>query len=371
MQVNLLANPSPRLPIHPQPIQGESMESWIVRWADAIPCSPPRFIATYFKGSNAYFDLDLIHDNSDLFFRLAEVMAGGPALARKMTVFSFEHLFVQNSSRTSSWTLGSIHFKARRSCPTCLSEDTTPHLRLIWRLDLVSVCNRHGVMLKDKCDGCHADYRPYLNNPHFDFRRCRQCGFFLPDAPVDCADLKEDGVTAVSALSGLAQSGTLPNEMKWRYDIHQLFPTLSFVVSFLNMVDKKSESGLGDQRNRDKKPESHQKYILCGRAWRLLSNWQDLERLIGNYQSIFNQVVWRRRCPELLTPFKNEVRSYEVRSSKRERQETYDRMLEQFEARSKTPKECKKYLMSLGYRWPQAQHAVSLFFGKIGNTKSP
>lgn len=65
-----------------------------------------------------------------------------------------------------------------RWCPLCLYEDldgNTPYGRLLWNLEAVTACPKHGVCLIDQCgcspaDAVRAQHRKYL--PHL----CRRCG---------------------------------------------------------------------------------------------------------------------------------------------------------------------------------------------------
>lgn len=78
-------------------------------------------------------------------------------------------------------------------CPLCLTEDTTPHLRLTWRLSFLTACPQHGTLLLDACPACQHPFAPHLNdlgpgrNWYFEsdlpFEWCPQCGEHLAAQP--------------------------------------------------------------------------------------------------------------------------------------------------------------------------------------------
>jgi hypothetical protein len=90
--------------------------------------------------------------------------------------------------------LGIYHRTRRRYgtqfCPLCLFEDTEPYFRRKWRLALATMCDRHGIMLHDRCSACEAPVIWFRNE--LGHRRelaigqsakCWHCGFDLRRAP--------------------------------------------------------------------------------------------------------------------------------------------------------------------------------------------
>lgn len=91
--------------------------------------------------------------------------------------------------------LGIYHRTRRRFgtqfCPLCLFEDAEPYFRRRWRLALATMCDRHGVMLHDRCPACEAPiiwFRNELGHRQEltvgQSARCWRCGFDLRRASV-------------------------------------------------------------------------------------------------------------------------------------------------------------------------------------------
>lgn len=90
--------------------------------------------------------------------------------------------------------LGIYHRTRRRYglqyCPVCLWQDPEPYYRRSWRLALSTVCERHGVLMHDRCHQCGAPvafFRNDLGHPtrhsFHNFARCDNCGADLSRAP--------------------------------------------------------------------------------------------------------------------------------------------------------------------------------------------
>jgi hypothetical protein len=49
-------------------------------------------------------------------------------------------------------------------CPLCFREDAQPYLRRSWRLALTVVCDRHGVLMQDRCTICEHPVSPHRSD---------------------------------------------------------------------------------------------------------------------------------------------------------------------------------------------------------------
>lgn len=79
-------------------------------------------------------------------------------------------------------------------CWRCLKEDVNPYFRRKWRLSFVVNCNKHKIVLSDRCHQCSEPinyFRTPQNNKIIPVHFCSFCGFDLrktssatqPDAP--------------------------------------------------------------------------------------------------------------------------------------------------------------------------------------------
>ena len=75
-------------------------------------------------------------------------------------------------------------------CPSCLSEDEKPYLRVQWRLAWHTACEHHQAGLHDRCPQCASPLVPHrLRADAHHIARCASCGFDLREAAVrPCAE---------------------------------------------------------------------------------------------------------------------------------------------------------------------------------------
>lgn len=102
-------------------------------------------------------------------------------------------LFEKLTIRTNSdWILPSgIYHRVRKRfgmqfCPLCLATDSTPYFRKTWRLAIATFCDRHDVMLHDRCPQCQSPimfHRQEMGNRNLwmydSLATCTACGFDL------------------------------------------------------------------------------------------------------------------------------------------------------------------------------------------------
>jgi hypothetical protein len=94
---------------------------------------------------------------------IAKMTATPLPIARQTLLSSFEgHLFrrfIPNGHTHWIMPLGLYHRTRRRPglqfCPECL-KDQGVYLRRSWRLSLVTLCERHGCSLRDRCPNCQS-----------------------------------------------------------------------------------------------------------------------------------------------------------------------------------------------------------------------
>lgn len=142
-----------------------------------------------------------------------------------MLLTRFEGRLFRRLGRQASvrWVLPLAGQGYRRSrntalyCPSCLAEPDGVHLPLTWRLSFMTVCEGHGLQLRDACPHCGAPFAPALNdlgvgqnwslNARLPFGWCWRCG----------GDLRRGGEPAPAAeldfqarLTRALDSGWMP-----------------------------------------------------------------------------------------------------------------------------------------------------------------
>ena len=189
-----------RLPIHPQPYPDELFSHWFFRLAHANYLKVQTF-ADYAFGRYSSFwarDQDKLA-SPEIIQRLAELTGQLPEDVHALTLAAYEgRVYIShNAYGHTRWILplGIYHRTWRRFglqfCPRCLFEDFEPYFRRRWRLALSTVCDKHGVMMQDRCYCCRAPVTYFRNDlghrARHKFRSsacCHACGANLARAPV-------------------------------------------------------------------------------------------------------------------------------------------------------------------------------------------
>src|SRR5208282_5569879 len=280
-------------PIHPPPIVGESLESWIIRQAHANVYAPVAFLVTYFGKSNL-LHLDFADQESEQ-FRMAVTILGFEEASR-MTQKSFKLTLGGKNWRTAPcW----ITLPYRRYCPLCFAEDEAPYLRLIWRFTFVPICLKHKVILKSRCGSCGSAFRPYAPNSYYDLNKCCTCGYTLSKSfpqRVENADY-----VAISKLLRLAE-GKTTIAIQQKFGVDELFQTLWSLI----MLIKRAERIKTTNRFFPLADENIAPRFLTN-AYTLLGNWpKNATCYIRKNQSIFNDLA-KTICPEALREYRSRL----------------------------------------------------------------
>lgn len=180
------------LPVHPQPLEGELLSSWMIRLAHGNGFKVQTFTALQFGRERSIWTRDIDHHAPAwLLERLASVSGQPIDRLEAMTLRAFEGRVFERlnpKGRTRFLLPLSVYHRARRGfglqyCPGCLAEDSEPYFRLRWRLSLSCVCCTHRVFLRDRCPGCgqamaahRADMGSRTGFPHArGLWRCAHC----------------------------------------------------------------------------------------------------------------------------------------------------------------------------------------------------
>lgn len=172
-------------PVHPKPLPGEVLSSWLSRTAagNGLTLYQLRKISLP-KTPGHGADIDLI-DTRAFFEEVAH-----RALLPVESVFGLGYAAdegVVYASRTRGnleWIspLTRAGYQGRHPsipfCPSCLAEDSEPYYRKQWRYGFAPLCDRHG-LLTNECPGCGHPYC-YQGNDGLGLSsgtigRCRRC----------------------------------------------------------------------------------------------------------------------------------------------------------------------------------------------------
>jgi hypothetical protein len=292
-------------PVHPHRLEDELLSNWIVRTAHANRIKLQTFTTLGLGSEAALWNRDVDRSASDsLLDQLAAQtgstvgeLRGGMLSAYEGTLFE-EH----NALGNTKWILPlGIYHRTRRSygvqfCSQCLFFDPVPYFRRSWRLAFSTFCDRHGIMLHDRCPACRAPVVVFRNDlgRRSDYRigdhtSCWQCGFDLRRAPA-YGPSGPDG-KSIMALRSLATFHGLGWWFQGDVGIpygHLYFDALHHLVMFLAsalgrrlLVFTERETGwhaaIGDQTARtcfERRSVGARHELLVSALW-LLDDWPD------------------------------------------------------------------------------------------------
>ncbi len=169
------------LPVHPQPLNNESLTSWLARLANTNYTSTKSILSTFIRDDKRWdrVDLDLLGR------REAEMLADIAYLKdatrlQTMTLSNYTNILFQGSKADRKSWMSSI--STTRYCPVCLGKDRIPHLRTLWRLHFLPICVDHKIILQNGCWNNKCNY----SQPIIAFNQkgcCSKYGTTFCDAP--------------------------------------------------------------------------------------------------------------------------------------------------------------------------------------------
>jgi TniQ len=149
-------------PVHLKPKDDELLSSWLVRLAIAHGMKLHSFCSLTWPGKQIWNrDIDKSAD-AEVGQTLSE-KTGTPLERVRATMLSaYESVLYErhNHFGPTSWIMPiGIYHRIRKQfglqyCPRCLAEDKEPYYRRKWRLAFMVVCERHHILLHDRCPEC-------------------------------------------------------------------------------------------------------------------------------------------------------------------------------------------------------------------------
>lgn len=173
-------NPKP-WPYRPQPLPDELISSYLWRLSNGMMFSPSSFLSIIFGTRKNLLAQDLDNYTPDhIFQRVAfgtQINIDDLARHSLRAYVGTLHLSGFPTGRRP-WILPvSVNNNDRQRpglqyCPSCLTEDSKPYFRRIWRLAFVTCCTRHGTLLIDRCPQCHRTIQLHKTAPSIQCYHC-------------------------------------------------------------------------------------------------------------------------------------------------------------------------------------------------------
>jgi hypothetical protein len=184
-------------PAHLKPQEDELLSSWLLRIAVTHGIRLDLFCSAIWSGNLVRGrDVDRLSDEAVINL-LAARTGLTPARVAETTVSAYEGALFEKRNRHgyTPWiTSLRIYCLDRKNfglqfCPRCLAEDREPYFRRRWRLAFVTLCERHHILLSDRCRKCGLAVNPARNeldnngvNIAQIMTQCHGCGFDLRKA---------------------------------------------------------------------------------------------------------------------------------------------------------------------------------------------
>lgn len=169
-------------PIDSRTAQRESLSSYFCRLADAHSFSPQQLADNFVlpRIGNKYFDSK---SKSNYFWQVPSfngigdvAEAWSSALQRLTSVSDLHHLTLLSLKESVSQS--ALTAKERRWCVMCFREMREVGVcygKLIWEIEVVTACPRHGIKLAFRCD-CNPDYKQNRFQIKYLPNICKFCG---------------------------------------------------------------------------------------------------------------------------------------------------------------------------------------------------
>lgn len=295
------------LPLHPQFKRDELLSSWLVRLARRNRVKL-HTISRLLGGNQASIwnrDVDRMAAPA-VISKLANLTGLESAEIREHSLAALiEQLDLDhhpNGFGTWVLPLGVWHRKRRRYgvqfCPVCFRLDDEPYIRRSWRIAYYTECERHRVLLADRCPECDAPHEYFRGE--MGRRRattaegmnvCSRCGFDLAYTPASAAPQWPDWRVTVSIRNLHLLTGT-GWAVAGEHSHHPAHSLLLVVRQFVGMMGSgRARGALYDAVAERIWPEGYdtlpargdiyeersilERHLLLGMAVWLLDEWPD------------------------------------------------------------------------------------------------
>jgi hypothetical protein len=224
------------IPLHPRLFTGESLESWIARFAHSSLEQPAGFSRRYLMKAGtrnpSQPDWDLHYE------KFAESIEYYGVLPNQATISKFYRTLGACGGDIRFWT--TTRDEGRRFCPECLGIRNPPYFSLIWRMNMMPICLKHRLMLQARCGNpkCNAPVSLTRTNPFLTISRCHRCGFSLKDTPTIEVKKPLWKADPYTRLSGLLYGNLLPEDFGFECDTPEFFRAFRLVLMYVRELEK-------------------------------------------------------------------------------------------------------------------------------------
>ncbi|HSI44482.1 MAG TPA: TniQ family protein [Methylotenera sp.] len=246
-------------PIHLKPYPNELLSSWLVRLAHAHGLKLQSFCAIVFGPGKSIWNRDIDKLSPDWLLKHLAI-ATGTSLKRvkETTLKSYEGILYERHQPNGNtrWIipLGVYHrihqHPGLQFCPVCLASDKEPYFRKYWRLAFYTECEKHHILLHDRCPHCGEAVNFHrvemgirsLIKPR-SIVNCYKCNYDLRDASknvIHCSDWQ--AVIQQRTLLAFHELGWGFTENLTIQYSHQLFDVLRHLCTL--MLSKNRAGGL-------------------------------------------------------------------------------------------------------------------------------
>jgi len=284
------------LPIHPRRIVGESLESWVNRFAFSNQFSRWQLIGT---ANDA--DLPSSYSYSCMVRQISSALAASPNEIKSACLATYSILGTQRDD-ISSWSTGRTG--SRWYCSECLKEDQIPHFRLMWRLVFAPVCVKHHTLLCGSCPNCGTPVELRRRNRSFDVAKCYRCFSSLATVRSNALRVSKQEVEMVSDELGLLDGSLNPSEIGWRQSRSDYFKTLEIAVRVLLRV-RNINQGKTFQTSPLIGAELHEPRVALRfllEAWPLLKDFERMKKFKERHKAVYMNKVGMNGYPQYLEP---------------------------------------------------------------------
>lgn len=230
-------------PVHLKPYPDELLSSWLLRLAHAHGLKLQTFCSRVFGKEKSIWNRDIDKFAPEWLINHLAAATGTPLQdVINTTLKSYEGVLYETHQPNGNtrWVnpIGIYHRTHKnfglQFCPICLRHDTDPYFRKYWRLAFFTECEKHHILLHDRCPDCGSAVN--FHRVEMGIRslikpksvvNCFQCGYDLRDAPItriNCADWQTS--IMYRTILDFHQLGWLFTDKSTFQYSHQLFDVL-------------------------------------------------------------------------------------------------------------------------------------------------
>jgi hypothetical protein len=153
------------LPAHPHPKHDEILSSWVTRVAHAQGLKLQTFSSLVFGRDRTIWNRDIDKLAPDwMITKLSKCTGVSLQTVFGTTLRSYEGVLYEHHqpNGNTKWVLPlgvyhrTHHDFGLQFCPMCIAEDVEPYYRKHWRLAFYTECEKHQVLMHDRCPECAA-----------------------------------------------------------------------------------------------------------------------------------------------------------------------------------------------------------------------